>query len=70
MDATLLVAKNKRRWPGLNKTVKLKEGTDLSLPSAGETLESILEEGKEAHADALERSRGRRFRVSGVGIRV
>ena len=35
VDAALLVQKNKRKWPKLNQTAPLKEGTDLVLPLPG-----------------------------------
>lgn len=39
VDAALLVQKNKRKWPKLNQTAPLKEGTDLVLPLPGDAHE-------------------------------
>jgi hypothetical protein len=46
VDLALLVAKNKRKWPGLTKVARLKRGTDLRLPLPEDTLESIQYDGK------------------------
>lgn len=46
VDVTLLVAKNKRKWPGLTKVAKLMQGTALLLPLPGETLEDIEQDGE------------------------
>ena len=50
VDATLLVAKNIRKWPALNKTAPLRAGTHLRLPVAGDTLQSIQEATNEEAA--------------------
>ena len=52
VDLALLVAKNKRKWPGLTKVARLRQGTDLRLPLPEDTLESIQYDGKRARTHA------------------